>query len=72
MAQPKINPGHPVTKSSIASDRLSALGCGAATKGEGNGVKTTSGALNAGEGKGHGAGSMGPGRPRPLSRSPGK
>jgi hypothetical protein len=65
MAQPKINPEHPVTKSSIASDRQSSIGCGAATKGEGNGISTTSGALNKGEGKSYGAGSMGS-KSRPL------
>lgn len=73
MAQSKnIVPGHPVTRSSIASDRQSALGTGAASKGEGRGVHQTSGALNRGEATGAGSGSMGPGRPRPLSRSPGK
>jgi hypothetical protein len=65
MAQPKINPGHPVIKSSIASDRLSSIGCGAATKGEGNGISTTSGALNRGDSKSYGAGSMGT-KSRPL------
>lgn len=73
MAQSKNNhPGHPVTHPSIPSDSLSAIGCGKATKGEGHGIKTTSHALNHGEGKSYGAGSMGVGRPRPVSRSPGK
>jgi hypothetical protein len=73
MAQSKVvNPGHPVTHPSIASDRQSAIGCGAATKGEGNGIRTTSGALNRGEGASYGSGSMGKGTPHPLSRTPGK
>jgi len=65
MAQPTINPAHPVTKSSIASDRISSIGCGAATKGQGNGISTTSGALNRGDSKSYGAGSMGT-KSRPL------
>jgi hypothetical protein len=73
MAQSKNNhPGHPFTRSSIPSDRQSAIGVGAATKGEGRGIKQTSLAMNRGEGKGPGAGSMGRGDPRPLSRTPGK
>lgn len=72
MAQPKINPGHPVTHPSIPSDRQSAIGCGAVMKGTGRGIKQTSGAMNRGEGKGPGAGSMGRGDPRPLTRTPGK
>jgi hypothetical protein len=61
------HPGHPVTKQTIASDKLSATGCGPATKGHGRGISTTSGALNRGEGTGYGVGSMGSGRPRPVS-----
>ena len=73
MAQSKnTHPGHPLSRTSIASDRQSAIGVGAATKGEGRGINTTSGALNRGEGKGPGAGSMGRGDPRPLTRMPGK
>jgi hypothetical protein len=41
-----INPGHPVTKQSIPSDRQAAGGVGSVTKGEGRGVRTTSGELN--------------------------
>jgi hypothetical protein len=70
MAQPKINPGHPVKTTSIPSDSKSAIGCGSATKGVGNGIHQTSHALSHGEGKGYGAGSMASGRPRPLSKSP--
>jgi hypothetical protein len=56
MAQPKVNPAHPVTRVSIPSDHESAKG-----------IHTTSGALNRGEAKGCGVGSMGAGRPRPIS-----
>jgi hypothetical protein len=59
MAQPKINPGHPVSRTSIPSDRESATGCGPVTKGYGKGIQTTSHALNHYEGKGYGAGKMG-------------
>jgi hypothetical protein len=69
MAQSKnIHPGHPVKTTSIPSDSKSAIGCGSATKG--GSVNTTSLALNRGEGKGYGAGSMASGRPRPVSKSP--
>jgi hypothetical protein len=51
-----ITPGHPVSKTSIASDHMSAKP-----------INTTSGALNRGEAKGCGVGSMGAGRPRPIS-----
>jgi hypothetical protein len=51
MAQPKINPGHPVTKQTIPSDRQAAGGVGSVTKGTGTGVKVTSRELNLGEGK---------------------
>jgi hypothetical protein len=59
-----ITPGHPVKKTSIPSDSQSAIGCGPAKKGHGNGVHQTSHALNHGEAKGYGAGGMASGRPR--------
>jgi hypothetical protein len=51
MAQPKINPGHPVTKQTIPSDRLSATGRGADRKGTGATLRVTSDELNHGTGK---------------------
>jgi hypothetical protein len=64
MTQSKdIIPGHKLVRTSIPSDRSSAIG---------GVVKTTSHALNRSEAKGPGSGSMGVGRPRPVSRSPGK
>ena len=60
MAQSKnTHPGHPVTKQTIPSDKQSSIGCGAATKGIGRGINTTSLALNRGEAKGCGVGNMG-------------
>jgi hypothetical protein len=68
MAQSNTHPGHPVKTTSIPSDSKSAIGCGSATKGEGHGINVTSRALNLGEAKGYGAGSMASGRPRPVSK----
>jgi hypothetical protein len=71
MAQSKnITPGHPIKPDPIPSDSRSAIGCGPATKGVGHGINVTSHAFNHSEAKGYGAGSMGSGRPRPVSKSP--
>jgi hypothetical protein len=52
MAQSKnITPGHPIVKTSIPSDRLSATGRGSVTKGTGATLRVTSDELNHGTGK---------------------
>lgn len=52
MAQSKdISPGHPVKTTSIPSDSKSAIGCGAATKGVGRGMKLDGQEFRHGEAK---------------------